>query len=187
MNGSRCLSSNKDGDGSGSDSDGDRDSEDNDEEDILAKQAREREQAAADVTGAVLGAIVALLAKEIARDAVGTAVPKQVSWERSPSVVPTTLYWLTFYTYMKRSYAIGRGDGWSRKPTALTRYLRCVASSLRVPSLGKIEQRSSTKHPTLQEPPIVSRRVRRRDIALFVLARTLQIEVFIVLAYDNLA
>ncbi|CAN0079350.1 unnamed protein product [Ectocarpus sp. 12 AP-2014] len=68
--------SDKDGDGSGSDSDGDGDSEDNAEEDILAKQAREREQAAADVTGAVLGAMVALLAKEIARDAIGTSAPK---------------------------------------------------------------------------------------------------------------
>ncbi|CAM9108876.1 unnamed protein product [Ectocarpus sp. 6 AP-2014] len=69
--------SDKDGDGSGSDLDGDGDSEDNAEEDILAKHAREREQAVADVTGAVLGAMVALLAKEIARDAIGTSVPKK--------------------------------------------------------------------------------------------------------------
>ncbi|CAM9401542.1 unnamed protein product [Ectocarpus sp. 12 AP-2014] len=70
--------SDTDGGGSGSDSDGDGDgdSEDNAEEDILAKQAREREQAAADVTSAVLGAMVALLAKEIARDAIGTSAPK---------------------------------------------------------------------------------------------------------------
>lgn len=98
MNGPRRSCSDKDGDGSGSDSDGGGDSEDNAEEDILAKQAREREQAVADVTGAVLGAMVALLAKEIARDAIGTSAPKKVSWEWSPSVVPTTFCSLAFYT-----------------------------------------------------------------------------------------
>lgn len=73
--------SDRDGSDSGADSDGDRDSEDRDrdEEDVLAKQAREREQAAVDITSAVLGAIVVLFAKEVVRDAVALAAPPKVS------------------------------------------------------------------------------------------------------------
>lgn len=73
---STCSS---DGDnGVDSDADGDSEDRDRDEEDVLAKQAREREQSAIDVTAAVLGAIVRLLAKEVVRDAVGTAAPSKV-------------------------------------------------------------------------------------------------------------
>ncbi len=65
--------------GDGSDSDGSGSQEgDKDEEDVLVKQAREREQAAVDVTGAVLGALVGLLAKDIARDAMVSAAPSKV-------------------------------------------------------------------------------------------------------------
>eukprot|EP00903_Cladosiphon_okamuranus_P006314 g6190.t1 len=60
-----------------SDSDGDSKDSDRDEEGVLAKQAREREQSAVDITNAVLGAIVKLLAKEIVRDAVGSAAPSK--------------------------------------------------------------------------------------------------------------
>lgn len=59
----------------------------------------------------------------------------------------------------------------------------CIASSLRVPSLGKNKQRSSTKHPTLQEPTIGFRRAKWRDIALFFLARTFANRSLIHLAY----
>lgn len=68
-------------DGDGSDAGRDSDDSDRDEQDILAKQARERDQSAVDVTGAVLGAIVRLLAKEIVRDAVGSAAPSKVKAE----------------------------------------------------------------------------------------------------------
>ena len=66
-----------DGDGSDAGRHSDEDS-DRDEQDVLAKQAREREQSAVDVTGVVLGAIVRLLAKEVVRDAVGSAAPSKV-------------------------------------------------------------------------------------------------------------
>lgn len=74
------FSSDRDGSGNASDSDGDRDSEDRDrdEEDVLAKQAREREQAAVDIAGALLGAMVGLFAKELVRDAVSLAAPSKV-------------------------------------------------------------------------------------------------------------
>lgn len=44
---------------------------------MLAVQAREGEKAALDVTGSLLGSLVALLSREIARDAVSSsAAPK---------------------------------------------------------------------------------------------------------------
>lgn len=75
-----------DGDGSDAGRESDE-SERDDEEDVLAKQAREREQSAVDVAGAVLGAVVKLLAKEIVRDSIGSAAPSKVKNHLlSPSV-----------------------------------------------------------------------------------------------------
>ncbi|CAM9114367.1 unnamed protein product [Scytosiphon promiscuus] len=51
--------------------------EERDTEDVLAKQAKERELAAGDVAGAVLGATVRLIAKEVVRDAIASAAPSK--------------------------------------------------------------------------------------------------------------
>lgn len=85
--------------GNGSDSDGSGSQEgDRDEEDVLAKQAREREQAAVDVTGVCLGALVGLLAKEIAREAMVSAAPSKVIEYRFPlCLAEAYCHWRTIW------------------------------------------------------------------------------------------
>lgn len=56
---------------------------------MLAKQAKEREQTAVDVTSALLGATVRVFAKEILRDAVGSAAPPKVKLRRDVNKTPT--------------------------------------------------------------------------------------------------
>ena len=67
-----------DEDGEGSNSESGDDGESRADEDVLAVQAREAEKASLDVSGSLLGSLVGLLSREIARDAVSSSAAAKV-------------------------------------------------------------------------------------------------------------